>query len=419
MRDAYEVLGIKRGASLQEVKAAYRRACKKAHPDMGGSHEAMIELNTAYAFILSELKHDFQAQQSQQQQERASEEGVWQDVNAEDEQRARYWRDIYKDIDDELEQLRRAAEEHDERLRTMRRMAWERGDRTGWLKLTWEDLFAFIRSIARSGLKGLALLFAALMGVGGALLEINLVSALIVIGSGLGLIFSLALKSDKGGLMSAALLLFGIMTLWLPPVRMAFFTHPFITINVLVCLALIFKFAREGGTVGLATGGVLALYMIFVILSDTGPQQRVAIAPRAGTPHAPEVQQRAPDIARPIPQVTPRETAAASPPPPTRQPPAPPPPEERTLIASDGAILKFVPGVVYHLKVRTGFSTSISATQGRFALYAGDAVKAACSPIMQFAPLPGFGPYQEIAETIRSCDGDTIANVVSAQASTP
>src|SRR6516164_7631509 len=134
MRDAYEILGIKRGASLQEIKAAYRRACKKAHPDMGGSHEAMIELNTAYAFILSELKHDFQTQQSQQQQRRAGEEGAWQDVNADDEQRARYWRDIYKDIDDELEQLRRAAEQHQDRLRAMRRMAWEHGDRAAWVK---------------------------------------------------------------------------------------------------------------------------------------------------------------------------------------------------------------------------------------------------------------------------------------------
>jgi hypothetical protein len=169
----------------------------------------------------------------------------------------------------------------------------------------------------------------------------------------------------------------------------------------------------------LATGGVLALYMIFVILSDAGPRQRVAITPRAVTPHAPGIQQRAPDIVRPIPQVAPRETAAASPPPSARQPLASPPPGERTLIASDGAVLKFVSGVVYRLKVRTGFSTSISATQGRLALYTGDTVKAACSPIMHFAPLPGSGPYQEIAETIRSCDGDAIANVSSAQSITP
>ena len=417
MRDPYEILGIQRGATLDEVKAAYRRASKRAHPDMGGSHQAMVELNTAYAFILSELKHDFETQQSQQK-ERASQDGAWQDVHPEDEQRARYWRDIYKDIDDELEQLRRAAEDYEERLRAMRRMAWDHGDRKTWLKLTWDDLVAFIRSIARSGLKGLALLVAALMGIGGALLEINLISALIVIGSGLGLIFSLALKSDKGGLMSAALLLFGIMTLWLPPVRMALFTHPFVTINVLVLLALIFKFAREGGTVGLATGGVLALYMIFVILADTSPPPTVANLPTSMRPQTSDVQQRG---TAPTPQASPRKPPPQSPPPqtgqrPTAPPPPPLPPEERTLIASDGAILKFVTGIGYHLKVRTGFSTSISTTQGRLALYTGDAMTAACSPVMHFGPVIGSGPYQDVPGTIKSCDGDVVANVISARA---
>ena len=424
MRDPYEILGIKRGATLEEIKAAYRRACKKAHPDMGGSHAAMVELNTAYAFILSELKHDFETQQSQKQER--SGQGGWHDINPDDEQRARHWRDIYKDIDDELEQLRRAAEEQDERLRAMRRMALENGDRTVWLKLAWDDLVAFIRSIARSGLKGLALLFAALMGMGGALLEINLVSALIVIGSGLGLIFSLALKSDKGGLMSAALLLFGIMTLWLPPVRTAFFTHPFVTINVLVCLALIFKFAREGGTVGLATGGVLAFYMIFVMLDETDLQQTVADGPTSPPPRTPDVQQRPPEVARPIPQVRPKElprTLPPTPPPTVQRPTAPPrpqpPPEERALIASDGAILKFATGDGYRLKVRTGFSTSISATQGRLALYAGDTMTVACSPVMHIEPLIGSGPYQDVVGTIKSCDGDAVANVISARPITP
>jgi curved DNA-binding protein CbpA len=55
MRDPYEVLGVARGASFEEIKAAYRRACKQRHPDLGGSHEAMVELNTAYGFVLNEL----------------------------------------------------------------------------------------------------------------------------------------------------------------------------------------------------------------------------------------------------------------------------------------------------------------------------------------------------------------------------
>ena len=82
---------------------------------------------------------------------------------------------------------------------------------------------------------------------------------MILLGSGIGFAFSLALKSDKGGILSAALLLFGVMTIWLPPVRAALFLYPLATISVLILLALIFKFAQAGGTVGLMTGGVLAL----------------------------------------------------------------------------------------------------------------------------------------------------------------
>ncbi|MDP3244884.1 MAG: J domain-containing protein, partial [bacterium] len=57
MRDPYEVLGIARGAPFEEVRAAYRCASKKHHPDLaGGSTEAMVEINVAYESILNELK---------------------------------------------------------------------------------------------------------------------------------------------------------------------------------------------------------------------------------------------------------------------------------------------------------------------------------------------------------------------------
>ena len=74
-------------------------------------------------------------------------------------------------------------------------------------KLTWDDLSGFLRRTGRSGFKGIALLFAALVGVGSVLVEANFVSALILLGSGLGFAFSFALKSDKGGMLSAALFL--------------------------------------------------------------------------------------------------------------------------------------------------------------------------------------------------------------------
>ena len=34
MRDPYEVLGIQRGASEDEIKKAYRAKCKRWHPDL-------------------------------------------------------------------------------------------------------------------------------------------------------------------------------------------------------------------------------------------------------------------------------------------------------------------------------------------------------------------------------------------------
>lgn len=46
MSDLYEVLDVARGAALDAVKRAYRKAAKKAHPDGGGSVEqfALVKL---------------------------------------------------------------------------------------------------------------------------------------------------------------------------------------------------------------------------------------------------------------------------------------------------------------------------------------------------------------------------------------
>ena len=123
MRDPYEVLGIARGATFEEVRAAYRRACKTHHPDMGGSHEAMVELNTAYAFILNELKQGARQSQEAPKQEQASgqreyarrEETASASARAEEpkERTERDWRKFYRDIDEELEELRRRFSDPD------------------------------------------------------------------------------------------------------------------------------------------------------------------------------------------------------------------------------------------------------------------------------------------------------------------
>lgn len=45
---AFAVLGLPLAASVDEIKAAYRRKAIDAHPDRGGDHAAMVRLNVAY-----------------------------------------------------------------------------------------------------------------------------------------------------------------------------------------------------------------------------------------------------------------------------------------------------------------------------------------------------------------------------------
>lgn len=56
MRDPYEVLELKPGATDDEIKAAYRRLAKKYHPDLNGGSAAaeqkMREVNEAYSVLI-------------------------------------------------------------------------------------------------------------------------------------------------------------------------------------------------------------------------------------------------------------------------------------------------------------------------------------------------------------------------------
>ncbi len=60
-RDYYDVLGLKKGASVEEVKAAYKKLAKKFHPDLNkeaGSEERFKEILEAYQVLSDPQKKE-------------------------------------------------------------------------------------------------------------------------------------------------------------------------------------------------------------------------------------------------------------------------------------------------------------------------------------------------------------------------
>ena len=420
MRDPYDILGVSRDASFEEIRRAYRKRSKEVHPDLGGSHEAAVELNTAYAFVLNELKQKEQRRADEEARSQRSSSGYGQSSNADggysqskSSQRDESWKSKFKDIDEELEAMRRASEQYESQMRAKQRAAWQAGEHVTWAKLTWDDFFAFFTRTASSGLKGIGLLAAALLGIGSWLLELNLVSAFILAGSLIGFALSVALKSDKGGLMSAVLVLLGLLTVWVPPTRSLLFSNPMATISVLVCLALILKFAREAGRAGLMTGGVVALYLIATIISQVNPQGGNSIGtviPKASVPVVAQPTAALPTSASAENRqssVPPQPQAVAALP----KPQVPPPVEPRELTAAFGVKLVFNPDVPYRLKIRSGMTTTIQASEGTVALYRGDHQDGQCKTSVTLVAPTSSNPYSSVEEMIHSCGNRAVFDV--------
>lgn len=49
--DYYNILGVARDSSMEEIKQAYRKLAKKHHPDNGGDEEKFKQINQAYSII--------------------------------------------------------------------------------------------------------------------------------------------------------------------------------------------------------------------------------------------------------------------------------------------------------------------------------------------------------------------------------
>ena len=49
--DYYDLLGVKKDASPDEIKKAFRRAAVEHHPDRGGDEAKFKEINEAYEVL--------------------------------------------------------------------------------------------------------------------------------------------------------------------------------------------------------------------------------------------------------------------------------------------------------------------------------------------------------------------------------
>ena len=61
-RDYYEILGVNRSSTAEQIKAAYRKLAVKYHPDKNKDNkkaeEKFKEINNSYKILLKKFKND-------------------------------------------------------------------------------------------------------------------------------------------------------------------------------------------------------------------------------------------------------------------------------------------------------------------------------------------------------------------------
>ncbi len=77
--DYYQILQVSPDADLGTIKRAYRNRAFQCHPDRGGSHQAMLEINEAFEILSDPIKRNHY----DQVRARSADEATRQTANAE------------------------------------------------------------------------------------------------------------------------------------------------------------------------------------------------------------------------------------------------------------------------------------------------------------------------------------------------
>jgi len=92
--DYYHILGVSPDVSLDAIKSAYRQKAMKCHPDRGGSHAQMLEINEAF-HILSDAglrkQYDYAREHQDDQQAQSQAASTSQHAREEAKDYPREW----------------------------------------------------------------------------------------------------------------------------------------------------------------------------------------------------------------------------------------------------------------------------------------------------------------------------------------